>query len=87
MLVVGGFVLGPAVQKQAFGDWWAGVPFGWDLTDNKTLLALIAWVPAIVPMWRGRPARGAIVFAAVAMMAVFAIPHSVWGSEIDWTKR
>ena len=81
MLVVGGFVLGPAVQKQAFGEWWAGVPYGWDLTDNKTLLAFIAWLPAIVPMWRGRPARGAIVLAAVAMMVVFAIPHSVWGSR------
>ena len=87
LLVVGGFVLGPAVQKQAFGEWWAGVPYGWDLTDNKTLLAVLAWVPAIVPMWRGRPARGAIIGAAVAMMVVFAIPHSVWGSQIDWSKQ
>jgi hypothetical protein len=34
----------------------------------------------------GRPARGAILFAAVATMVVFAIPHSVWGSEINWNK-
>ena len=63
-LVFGGFVLGPAVQKQAFGEWWSGVPYGWDLTDNKTLLAFLAWLPAIIPMWRGRPSRGAILFAA-----------------------
>jgi hypothetical protein len=87
MLVVGGFVLGPAVQKQAFDEWWAGVPYGWDLTDNKTLLAFLAWIPAIVSLRRGRPARAAIVFGAVAVMTVFAIPHSVWGSEIDWAKR
>jgi hypothetical protein len=86
-LVVGGFVLGPAVQEQAFGEWWSGVPYGWDLTDNKTLLALIAWLPASVSMWRGRPSRGAIMFAGVAMMIVFAIPHSVWGSEINWAKQ
>jgi hypothetical protein len=85
-LVLGGFVLGPAVQKLAFGDWWTGVPFGWDLTDNKTLLALLAWMTAVVPMWRGRPARAAILFAAVATMVVFAIPHSAWGSQIDWAK-
>jgi hypothetical protein len=87
MLVVGGFVFGPAVQKQAFGEWWAGVPYGWDLTDNKTLLAFLAWIPAIVSLRKGRPARGAIGFGAVALMVVFAIPHSVWGSEIDWARR
>ncbi len=86
LLVVGGFVFGPAVQKQAFGEWWAGVPYGWDLTDNKTLLALLAWLPAVVVMARKRPARNAIIGAAIAMMIVFAIPHSVWGSQLDWNK-
>lgn len=87
LLVIGGFVFGPAIQKQAFGDWWTGVPFGWDLTDNKTLLAGIAWLVAAVGMRGGRPARGAIVFAAVATLVVFMIPHSVWGSQIDWSKQ
>jgi len=32
------------VQHYAFGQLWTGVPFGWDLTDNKTLLAALAWV-------------------------------------------
>jgi hypothetical protein len=35
-------------------------------------------------MRRGRPARTAIVLAAVATLIVFAIPHSVWGSEFKW---
>jgi hypothetical protein len=84
LFLVGGFVLGPAVQKQAFGEWWAGVPYGWDLTDNKTLLVGIAWGWAAWAMRRGREARGAIVAAALVTLVVFAIPHSVWGSEIKW---
>lgn len=87
LIGIGGFVFGPAVQKQAFDAWWAGVPYGWDLTDNKTLIAGLAWLGAAVAMRRGRPARGAIVFAAVTTLVVFAIPHSVWGSELDWNAQ
>ncbi len=36
-LFLGGFVLGPIIQKYAFGELWAGFPFGMDLTDNKVL--------------------------------------------------
>ncbi|MCD6347930.1 MAG: hypothetical protein J7L96_10965, partial [Bacteroidales bacterium] len=36
ILLIGGFLFGPWVQLYAFGDWWTGIPFGWDLTDNKT---------------------------------------------------
>jgi hypothetical protein len=84
--LLGGFVLGPLVQHYAFGQWWTGVPFGWDLTDNKTLLAALAWV---VVLWRlrgGRPARAATLAASLVTLAVFAIPHSAWGSQIDWSK-
>ncbi len=38
LLLVGGMILGPVVQKYAFGVFWTGVPWGWDLTDNKTLV-------------------------------------------------
>jgi len=84
--VVGGFMLGPAVQKFAFGEWWAGVPYGWDLTDNKTLLAVLAWVVAVWALRRGRRAIRTVVAAAVVTLVVFAIPHSAWGSQIDWEK-
>ncbi len=82
LLVVGGFVFGPAVQKAAFGSWWTGVPYGWDLTDNKTLLAGVAWLLAVWRLRGGRRARAAVLAAALATLAVFAIPHSVWGSEL-----
>jgi hypothetical protein len=84
LLIFGGFVFGPVVQKYAFGYWWAGVPFGWDLTDNKTLLAGIAWLVAVLRLRAGRSARVAVVAAALVTVAVFVIPHSTWGSELRW---
>ena len=85
LLVVGGFVLGPWMQYQAFGAWWTGVPFGFDLTDNKTLIAVAFWVFAAWCVRRaGLPARAAVALAAVVTLVVFAIPHSVWGTEIKW---
>lgn len=84
LLVVGGFVLGPIVQKHAFGAYWTGIPWGWDLTDNKTLFAGAAWIVAAWQMARHPNPRTAIVGAALVTLVVFAIPHSVWGSEVKW---
>lgn len=84
LLVIGGFVLGPIVQKLAFGAYWTGIPWGWDLTDNKTLFAGAAWLAAAWQMRRGREGRAAAVIAALITLVVFAIPHSVWGSEVKW---
>jgi len=82
----GGFVFGPWMQHQAFGEWWTGVPFGWDMTDNKTLIAVIAWLFALWRMRGGREARAAVIGAALVTLAVFLIPHSVFGSQIDWSQ-
>jgi hypothetical protein len=84
LLLVGGFVLGPIMQWYGFGAWWTGVPFGWDLTDNKTLVAGVAWLWAAFQMRGGRPARTAIMLAALVTLVIFAIPHSTWGSEFKW---
>ena len=84
LLLVGGFMLGPLMQKYAFGEWWTGVPFGWDLTDNKTLAAAVVWLWAAWRMRGGRQARTAIILAALVTALVFAIPHSTWGSEFKW---
>jgi hypothetical protein len=86
LFFIGGFLLGPVVQKFAFGEYWTGIPFGYDLTDNKTLLAMFGWILAWIKNRNGREGRGWIVFAAVLMLAVYLIPHSVWGSELDYTK-
>jgi len=82
-LVVGGFVFGPLMQKYAFGEYWTGIPFGFDLTDNKTLIAFMAWAFAI---WHGSKkenSRKAFIFAAITTLAVYLIPHSVLGSELN----
>jgi len=47
ILLIGGFMLGPLTQLYAFGELWTGVPFGHDLTDNKTLIALLGWLAAL----------------------------------------
>lgn len=84
LLVVGGFVLGPVMQFQAFGEWWTGVPFGFDLTDNKTLIAVAFWMFAAWRVRSGSPARLQVMLASLVTLVVFAIPHSVWGTQINW---
>jgi hypothetical protein len=83
-LFVGGFILGPLVQKFAFGALWTGFPFGYDLTDNKTLIAFIGWVIALIAGRKGKPARGWVLAAAILLLIIFLIPHSLLGSELDY---
>jgi hypothetical protein len=85
-LFFGGLVLGPIVQKFAFGAYWTGWPFGHDLTDNKTLFVFIFWVIAWFVLRKKPQNRLWPLLAVVAMILVYSIPHSVMGSEIDHTK-
>ncbi len=84
LLFVGGFILGPAVQKMAFGSLWTGFPLGYDLTDNKTLIAFIGWIIAVIAGRKGKPARGWVLAASILLLIVFLIPHSLLGSELDY---
>lgn len=82
IILIGGFVLGPLVQKYAFDIYWSGFPFGSDLTDNKTLIAAIAMLAAVFT--RKYPwGRWATVLAVLVMFVVYSIPHSMRGSELD----
>ena len=85
LLVAGGFILGPLMQYHAFGDAWTGIPFGWDLTDNKTLIAFIGWLTAVLANRNSIRPRY-YVFAAILLLIVYSIPHSVMGSEYDYEK-
>jgi len=82
-LFIGGMILGPFVQLYAFGDLWTGVPFGWDLTDNKTLIAFLFWILAVV-MNRRRDKPFYTVLAAVVLLLIYSIPHSMFGSQLDY---
>jgi hypothetical protein len=84
LLFVGGMILGPVVQKLAFGQLWTGFPLGMDLTDNKALIAMIAWLLALWKGRKGRSARAWVIMAAVVLLAVYSIPHSVMGSELNY---
>jgi hypothetical protein len=83
-LLVGAFVLGPIVQYYAFGVWWSGFPYGYDWTDNKVLVELIAWIPAVLLNLGKRRNRISIYGAGVVTLAVYFIPHSIFGSEFDY---
>lgn len=83
VLFAGGMIMGPIVQKFAFGEYWTGVPFGWDLTDNKTLIAMMVWIAALIANYK-KPSYGWIIAAAVVMLVIFLIPHSMFGSELDY---
>jgi hypothetical protein len=84
-LFVGGLILGPVVQKYAFDAYWTGWPFGQDLTDNKTLLAFICWAIAVWRLKKNPDNRTWPVVAMVVLLLVYLIPHSMFGSSLDYS--
>ncbi len=85
-LLLGGMILGPIVQKYAFDAYWTGWPWGTDLTDNKTAVAFISWILAAWRQHKTGSAKAWIISAAVITLAVYLIPHSAFGSELDYTQ-
>ncbi len=81
IVFIGGLILGPIVQKYAFGELWTGFPFGFDLTDNKTLIAFIFWLAAF---FLKKKSKWWVGLATVVMIIIYLIPHSVLGSELDY---
>ncbi len=90
-MTIGGMILGPLVQKSAFGEYWTGFPFGGDFTDNKMLIMWVAWALALAiigfkPKKKENISRAAVLGAALVMTAVYLIPHSMGGSTLDYEK-
>ena len=83
-LVAGGVLLGPLVQRYAFGTFWSGWPIGGDLTDNKTAVALLAWAAAAIALYRSKKPAPWVLAAAIILFAVYLIPHSVLGSDFAY---
>ncbi len=90
-MTLGGMVLGPLVQKYAFGAYWTGFPVGSDLTDNKMLAQWIGWLltwlatgtPIVALKRWGRPLA---IITTLIMLSVYLIPHSMRGSQLDYAK-
>lgn len=90
-MTVGGMILGPLVQKSAFGEYWTGFPFGGDFTDNKMLIMWVVWALALAiigfkPKKKENLSRAAVLGAALVMTVVYLIPHSMGGSTLDYDK-
>jgi hypothetical protein len=77
------------MQKHAFGVYWAGIPLGWDLTDNKVTIELALWLVAVFFNTGDRKdgpwARRTIAIAGLVTFIVYMIPHSLLGSGYDYT--
>lgn len=90
-MTVGGMILGPLVQKSAFGEYWTGFPYGGDFTDNKMLIMWIAWALALAiigfkPKQKETFSKATVMLAALVMTVVYLIPHSMGGSTLDYEK-
>jgi hypothetical protein len=85
-LAFGGLIMGPVVQKFAFDAYWTGWPFGTDLTDNKTFLGLVGWIVAAAALRRSKNPKVWALAAAVFLFVIYLIPHSVLGSELDYSR-
>jgi len=83
-LGIGGMILGPVVQWYAFGDLWTGWPFGGDWTDNKTLVAFVFWVITFFVLRKNKENRLWPIIAFIVLLAIYMIPHSMGGSELDY---
>ena len=81
VLFLGGLILGPLVQYYAFDALWTGFPLGGDLTDSKTLFAVLVWLGAF---FLRKKSRWWVLAATVLMIAIYLIPHSLLGSELNY---
>jgi hypothetical protein len=86
LLFIGGIIYGPLMQKYAFNAYWTGVPFGFDLTDNKTLIAIISWLLAVLYLNKFEKLVFRIRIASLITLMIFMIPHSFMGSELNYQK-
>lgn len=88
-MTLGGMILGPLVQKSAFGEYWTGFPYGGDFTDNKMLIMWLAWAFALAIIGfkakkNEKISRATVLMAALVMTVVYLIPHSMGGSTLDY---
>lgn len=90
-MTIGGMILGPIVQKYAFGEFWTGFPYGGDFTDNKTLIMWLVWfLPLpflfIKKLKNEKIGRVFVIIAATVMTFAYLVPHSMGGSTLDYDK-
>jgi hypothetical protein len=76
-----GFPIGWIIEKQVLGNYWEGIPFGWDITDNKTLLIFLIWLIIIMLKKTDKISLRAfarwVIINTIITFALFLVPHSI----------
>jgi len=87
--------LGMLLAYQTFGVAWSGIPLGWDITDNKSILILIYYA-TIIALAKNhlykrakRPNRISdhtfarlSIWGMILALVIFALPHGISNEEI-----
>ncbi len=89
-IFVGGFPLGFLVAYQTFGVGWSGIPIGWDITDNKTVILLAYWLILLFLIRRTLAQRKVglsvpgdklvstmTILGVILTLLIYLIPHSI----------
>ncbi len=84
---IGSFPLGYIVAYLAFGQGWSGIPIGWDITDNKTVILFLFWLVTFILARKGLKGERMVISKKAYMSLVltslivtfiaFVIPHSI----------
>jgi len=76
-----GFPIGCIIEKQVLGNYWEGVPFGWDITDSKTLIILVLWSVFIILKSKGKISSRTyakwVIINTIITIILFMLPHSL----------
>ena len=56
-----------------------------DLTDNKSLIAFVLWIVAWAGNRKGANRRYLVYIATLANLIIAFIPHSLGGSQLDYS--
>jgi hypothetical protein len=76
-----GFPIGCIIEKQVLGNYWEGVPFGWDITDSKTLIILVMWVILIRLQNKNKISMRCyskwVIINTIITLILFMLPHSI----------
>lgn len=73
MFGISGFPLGMFIAYQKWGVAWGGVPFGWDITDNKTLIVFVYWMLLLVLAKKILFKKGATGYQTFAWLSILGI--------------
>ncbi|MEW6456391.1 MAG: hypothetical protein AB1410_06745 [Acidobacteriota bacterium] len=76
-----GFPIGWWIAYEVYGKAWTGIPFGMDITDNKTLIILIYWLLALL-VYKFKKIDSKlfaklVILGAIFTLILFLIPHSI----------